>query len=183
MRAAGVKRWPRWAAFVVALGVWATPAWAWAQSSNDPIVESGFGFTSSGVEYTVSTSLIGVAVVLVAGVVVGVAVSGGATSTGAAAGAQDEARLEEYLRQNELEVREALALGQGELVDDLCAGLGLAGRECASLGRVLREERGILRGLAEPSALTPERAARFARHLVESMNADPTVAVAIERLR
>ncbi len=88
---------------------------------------------------------------------------------------------EEYLRENELSVLESLTLGQGAMVDEFANAFGLDATEQAELGRVLRKERAVLGELADPTLLTPERAAQFARHLSASMRADATLAPALER--
>ncbi len=76
---------------------------------------------------------------------------------------------------------EALALGQGEVVDELASGLGLDEAEHVALGKLLRKERRVLGDLADPGNLTLERAARFARHLADSMMGDATLRPALER--
>ena len=172
MKAAGVKRWFGAGLFLCVFGA---PTVACAQAG-------GFSFSTPSAEVTnmltttTSPGLTGV----------GFGIYGLAVTTTNGASKADHTKSEEwqqYLRDNELSVRESLTLGQGEMVDEFASVFGLDATEQAALGRVLRKERVVLGELADPARLTPERAAQFAMHLNAVMGADATLAPALERRR
>ena len=158
-----LRRWSRGVAVTVAMGGVCAPASALAQ-----------GITSSSLDGLLTTTLL-----------MGVVVIGVPLTLTSAFGVQalnaPKASMEQYLRQNQSEVREALALGQGPLVDDMSGALGLTPVERAALGRMLRREREVFGALADPTLLTPERAGLFIDHLAASMAADPALRSALER--
>ena len=145
------------------------PAQSWAQGSEQAINS----LVSSTVAVYVGLGTTALAVVALP--------FGLTTTAGGAATKEQGAALERYLRENQFEVRESLATGQGVFVEDLGASLQFSPRERATLGQVLRGERAVLGVLAEPESLTPERAGEFARVLWGAIGAEPTLAAALER--
>ena len=180
MKTAHMKNWTKGLAITLALGISGAPSLATAQTVEDGLGE-GIGITTGGLEGTTVAITAVFFMALVAGAAIGALTAGGAVSTVAAVDSKQQAQLETYLRENTLEVNEALAMGEGEIVDDLASELGLTRAEHVALGRVLRSERSTLAALANPERLTPERATEFVRHIALSMVADPQLSVALER--
>lgn len=166
-----MKTWSRGVAFAVALGVPGLVATPQASAQfNTPSPEM-LELSTSTTFVAVGLSALAIAIPLILTTSIGVSVVG------------EKGEMEAYLRKNEFEVREALAVGSGGFIDEMSQRLGFDEREHAAFGRVVRREREVLSKLADPTTLTPERAAEFAQHLAVSMNADPTVGAALERHR
>ena len=162
-----LRRWSRGVAVTVAMGGVCVPVSASAQSDS---LDELFFLTTS---YAVVTGVVAALAVMIP--------LGLTTTVGSGAMDDKNASMEQYLRQNQSEVREALALGQGPLVDDMSGALGLTPVERAALGRMLRREREVFGALADPTLLTPERAGLFIDHLAASMASDPALSDALER--
>jgi len=92
--------------------------------------------------------------------------AGPVMTTSAVVGDEEQetaSRVERYLRANPAAVELALSMGAGSAVEDLAALLGVASSEVSVFARGLRAKRDVLRELADPEVLTPERARAFVR--------------------
>ncbi len=158
----------RWIACALALAFAGAPATASAQEEG--VIGS---LVISTVVVTAGVAVTGV-VILVSPFILTTSVAGEAVM-------DDGTKAEQYLREHEYGVREALAMGEGVLVDDLSSAIGLNAKEKVRLGKVLRTERAELGALAEPSSLTKARALEFMHRTLEVIQSDPQLAAALAR--
>ncbi len=158
-----MKKWLEIVAVMLALTF---PSTGWAGFSSEE---------TEGLEKLLSLTALG------AGLLSSAAITGLMVVTDAIDTSIKSKEWERYLRENELEVRESLMLGHGDMIDELAIAFDLDEVEHEALGRLVRRERRVLASLADPEKLTPERASQFAKHLIDAMSADDTLAGALER--
>jgi hypothetical protein len=182
MKAKTMKNWTKGLMFALALGVSGVPSVASAQTGSDAVGDLAvattllpFQVSLAVMEAAISATMVG----LVVGVVSSAAI--GLTAVGVAEH-ERQREFERYLQENESAVQESLSMGSGEIVDELAYGLGLDEVEHAALGRLMRRERAVLSELADTDRLTTERAVQFIEHLARAMQADETLAPALERV-
>lgn len=77
-----------------------------------------------------------------------------------------------YLRQNNLELAQDLATGQGPMVTELASALEVRRDHLPAFAQLLRTHRSELRELSNPDQLNPDRAESFFKRLVELAGTD-----------
>jgi hypothetical protein len=86
-----------------------------------------------------------------------------------------------YLKQNSLELAEDLATGEGQVIDDLAAGLAIPANHRGALSKLLRAHRAELLELARPDKLTEARSVAFLQLYVDLVSHDPVLSSDYQR--
>ena len=162
----------------VRLCAWSCAALVCA-SPSVALAQFNFSNMDGDLLFSTTTVIYGLATVAVTAATVPLTLT--TMAAGAVADQGQKAALEQYLRENQEGLREAVTMGAGGVFEDFAVAFELTEPERVALGKVLRGARAELLELAREDVLDVDRAGEFARVLSERMREEPVLAAAMER--